>query len=123
MGCDLRKGDQRPLLRVITKYSHAQLPTDREPRVFVRSVAVASAQSEAARAEWTAPTTPIWLLYKEWPGHVTPDDYRIVGTIGEFHNWIRNDEADFDFLVRTILFGALSLCVSVFLALPDKPVS
>jgi hypothetical protein len=67
------------------------------------------------------PTTPITLIYKEWPGHgtVTPDDYRIVGTIEDLHNWIRNDEADFDFLFRTIIFGALSLCVGVFLALPD----
>jgi hypothetical protein len=121
------RGDKEwaPLMRVITKYSHAQLPTDKEPRVFARLPAVISAKNEAARAEWTAPTTPITLIYKEWPGHgtVTPDDYRIVGTIEDLHNWIRNDEADFDFLFRTIIFGALSLCVGVFLALPDKPIS
>ena len=32
-----------------------------------------------------------------------------------------NDEADFDFLVRTIILGVLSLCVGIFLALPDQP--
>jgi hypothetical protein len=126
-GLPVRPGDKewRPLMRVVTRYSHAQLPTDKQPRVFARSVAVTSARNEAARAEWTAPSTPIMLLYKEWPGHglVTPDDYRIVGTIEDLHNWIRNDEADFDFLVRTIIFGVLSLCVGVFLALPDKQLS
>jgi hypothetical protein len=126
-GLPVRPGDRewRPIMRVIRRYSHAQLPTDKEPRVFARSVAVTSAKNEAARAEWTAPTTPVMLLYKEWPGHgvVTPDDYRIVGTIEDLHNWIRSDEADFDFLVRTIIFGALSLCVGVFLALPEKSIS
>jgi hypothetical protein len=56
------------VMRVITKYSHAQLPIGKEPKVFVRFVAVASAKNDAARGEWTAPTTPIALLYKEWPG-------------------------------------------------------
>jgi len=37
------------------------------------------------------------------------------------HNWIRNDEADFDFRVRTYIFNVLTLCVGVFLALPEKP--
>jgi hypothetical protein len=110
-----------PLLRVIRAYTHAKLPTDREPLLFARSVAVLSAQSEEAHAEWTAPSTPIMLLYKEWPGHgpVTPEDYRIVGTLGDLHDWVRNDESDFDFVVRTIIFGVLSLCVGLFLALPN----
>ena len=107
-------------MRVIAKYSHAQLLAGREPRVFVRFVAVASAQNEAAHSEWTAPTTPVVLLYKDWPGHVPPEDVVLVGTIGDLHTWIQRDESDFDFLIRTILFGALSACVAVFLALPDK---
>ncbi|HTZ68707.1 MAG TPA: hypothetical protein VMB83_14835 [Roseiarcus sp.] len=109
-------------MRVITKYSHAQLPAGRKPWVFARFVAVASAQNEAAHGEWTAPTTPVALLYKEWPGHgfVPPEDVVFVGTIGDLHTWIQKDEGDFDFLVRTILFGALSACVAVFLALPEK---
>jgi hypothetical protein len=110
------------LMRVIAKYSHAQLPAGREPRVFGRFVAVASAQNEASHSEWTAPTTPVALLYKEWPGHgfVPPEDVVFVGTIGDLHTWIQRDESDFDFLIRTILFGTLSACVAVFLALPEK---
>jgi len=109
-------------MRVIAKYSHAQLPAGREPRVFGRFVAVASAQNEASHSEWTAPTTPVALLYKEWPGHgfVPPEDVVFVGTIGDLHTWIQRDESDFDFLIRTILFGTLSACVAVFLALPEK---
>lgn len=50
---------------------------------------------------------------------MTPADYRVVGTLGDLHNWIRNDESDFDFFWRTIIFGVLSLCIGVFLGLPD----
>jgi hypothetical protein len=121
-GRPVRPGDKAwpVLMRVITRYSHAQFLAGREPRVFARFVAVASAQNEAAHGEWTAPTTPVALLYKEWPGHVPPEDVVLVGTIGDLHTWIQRDESDFDFLIRTILFGALSACVAVFLALPDK---
>jgi hypothetical protein len=123
-GLPVRPGDKAwPIvMRVIAKYSHVRLPTEREPLVFGRFVAVASAQNDAAHGEWTAPTTPVALLYKEWPGHgfVPPEDVVFVGTIGDLHTWIQRDESDFDFLTRTILFGALSACVAVFLALPDK---
>lgn len=123
-GRPVRPGDKAwpVVMRVIAKYSNAQLPMGREPKVFARLVAVASAQNEAARGEWTAPTTPVTLIYKEWPGHgeVSPEDYVLVGTIGDLHTWIQRDESDFDFLVRTILFGVLSASVGVFLALPDK---
>jgi hypothetical protein len=123
-GRPVRPGDEAwpVVMRVIRKYSHAQLLAGREPRVFARFVAVASAQNEAAHGEWTAPTTPVALLYKEWPGHgfVPPEDVVFVGTIGDLHTWIQRDEGDFDFLMRTILFGVVSACVGVFLALPDK---
>lgn len=122
-GRPVRPGDKewRPLIRVIAKYTHAPLPADKQPLVFARAVAVTAAKNEEARAEWTAPTTPIMFIYKEWPGHgeVTPDDYRIVGSLGDLHDWVRRDSADFDFVVRTIIFGTLSLCVGVFLALPE----
>ena len=49
-----------------------------------------------------------------------PEVVVFVGTIGDLHCWIQKDESDFDFLIRTILFGALSACVAVFPALPDR---
>jgi hypothetical protein len=113
----------RPLIRIITRYTRADLPRDKQPQVFARSVAVSSAKSEVG--EWTASTTPILLLYGEWP---TPgkDNLKlgqtafIVGTIGDLHEWVRRDQADFDFFWRTLIFGALSVCVGAFLALPDR---
>lgn len=119
----VKRGDKewKPLIRIITKYTHTQIPHDREPLVFARFRAVLSDKTEVGGkvfAEWTAPTTPVALLYKEWPGQeLEPADYRIVGTIQDLHEWIRNDEADFDFLTRTIIFGLLSACVGTFLAL------
>jgi hypothetical protein len=124
-GLPVRPGDKAwpVVMRVIAKYSRAQLLAGREPQVFARFVAVASAQNEAAHGEWTAPTTPVALLYKQWPGHgaVPPEDVVFVGTIGDLHTWIQRDESDFDFLIRTILFGVLSACVALFLALPEAP--
>jgi hypothetical protein len=112
-----------PLMRVIRSYSPARatIPRDREPVVFARMAAVASAKSEAG--EWTAPTTPIVLLYRELsPGTslLPGQDGWTIGTLGDFHEWIRRDEADFDFFWRTLIFGALSACVGVFLALPER---
>jgi hypothetical protein len=121
----VRNGDKEwsPLMRIITKYSHTDFPRDKEPRVLARQVAIASAKDPSG-AEWTAPTTPLVLLYRNWPGlggDISADEFRIVGTIEDLHDWIRRDEADFDFLVRTIIFGVLSACVGMFLALPDRP--
>jgi hypothetical protein len=120
----VRVGDKewRPLMRLIEQYSHADLPKDKKPLVLARSVALTSVKQEATGSEWTAPTTPLILLYKEWPnqGDLSRDDWLVVGTIEDLHNWIRTDGADFDFLVRTIIFGILSVCVGVFLALPES---
>lgn len=118
----VRDGDKEwsPVLRLITKYSHANLAKDKKPLVLARAAAIASAK-DASGAEWTAPTTPIAVFYKDWPTpEISPGDWTVVGTIEDLHNWIRRDEADFDFLLRTIILGVLSCCVGVFLALPDR---
>jgi len=104
----------RPLLRVIRSNTHVDLPLDKEPVLFARGLAVASANTEMG--EWTAPTTPIVLIYKE-VGPASDEDVKIVRTIQDLHEWVRKDEGDFDFRVRTIIFGLLSACVGVFLAL------
>lgn len=117
-----------PLMRVVKRYTRAKLPPDREPKVLARSVAVASQKLVAGDnivAEWTAPTTPIIIFYRSWPDpgsgpFIKGKDFWTVGTVGDLHDWIRRDQADFDFLWRTLILGALSLCVAIFLALPDK---
>ena len=119
----VREADKEwlPLMRLIRNNTHVDLPKDRKPIVFARFVAVASFKQDSG-AEWTAPTTPIVLLYKDLnQGALSKDDWITIGTIEDLHNWVRTDVADFDFLVRTIMFGILSVCVGVFLALPDKP--
>jgi hypothetical protein len=106
-------------MRVIKKYSYAQLPMNKKPKVFRRSKAVESIKSEeAGGAEWTAPTTPIVLLYQD-ARQVPREDAVIVGTIGDLHDWVRRDVADFDFLVRIILLGGLSIFVGAFLAMSE----
>ena len=111
----VRPGDPEwePLLRVIRQYTHAELPADKQPIFFGRGVAVFSAQTD--QGEWTAPTTSLLLMYSELPA--SKENYRVIGTLQDLHDWIRRDEADFDFLVRTIIFGLLSASVGVFLAL------
>ncbi|HEY6519990.1 MAG TPA: hypothetical protein VIZ19_11515 [Roseiarcus sp.] len=120
----VRRGDKEwpQLIDIISKYTLINLPHNREPVVLARFVAITSAKTEIGgelKAEWTAPSTPIVLLYKDWPGHGTvgKEDFRIVGTIQDLHDWIRRDEADFDFFWRNIILGLLSACIGVFLAL------
>jgi hypothetical protein len=120
----VRPGDQewRPLIRVIKTYTRAALPRDRKPVMFMRDRAIVSFQQSLVGneiAEWTAPTTPIMLLYRDvYDQHtLPPNDVVIVGTIQDLHDWIRRDETDFDFRIRTILFGLLSALVGTFLAL------
>lgn len=117
-----RDPEWNPLLRVIKRYTRADLLQDKAPVVFARAQAIASAKSNAG--EWTAPTTPIMLIYKDWPAPGTGDfikgkDFVTVGTLGDLHDWIRRDQGDFDFFWRTLIFGSLSFCVGAFLALPD----
>jgi hypothetical protein len=113
----------RPLLRVIKRYTHADLLQEKEPMVFARGQAIASFETPAG--EWTAPTTPIVLMYRDWPAPGTGTlikgkDFVIVGTLADLHDWIRRDQSDFDFFWRTLIFGSLSFCIGIFLALPDS---
>jgi hypothetical protein len=115
-GRPVRPGDQAwsPLIRVITDYTHADLPTDKEPLVVARAQAVLSAKNQEALGEWTAPTTPVLLMYKEWPGHgdVTPADYRVVGTLEDCTIGFGTTKAILIFS-GVQLSLASSLCVSV----------
>src|SRR5579862_4753987 len=70
----VRMGDKewRPLLKLTYRYSPATFPTDKQPLLFVLFVALSSAGTPSegpTLAEWTAPSTPLTLLYHNWPGH------------------------------------------------------
>jgi hypothetical protein len=108
-----------PVLDRIRRYSPAQLPSGREPRVLARFIAVASAKIDAGPgniAEWTAPSTPIALLYRDWPGNtIPPSDYRVVGTIGDLRAWVDKRRADLHFLGRDILISFTSVMVGLMI--------
>jgi hypothetical protein len=113
----------KPLLRLINKYSTADLPKDREPKALVRSKAVLSNAIEAKNevvAEWTAPTTPIILLYKESLS-IEPQDYRHVGSIGDLRTWVTRSKDDFRFLVQDVSLALFSLVFASTLWVVERP--
>lgn len=122
----VQRGDPEwgPLLKLIERYSprRGELPKDRPPMTVARAQAITAAKMPVG--EWTAPTTPVLLFYRKWPDPGSGEfklgqDAFVIGAIGDLHDWIRRDRADFDFLWRTIIFGLLSTCVGVTLALAD----
>ena len=121
--------DWPSVMRLITEYATDRIPHDgRIPLLLARAQAVSSTNVESLPGipvEWTAPTTPLFLFYREWPNpgsgpYIPGKDVYFVGNIGDLHEWIRRDRSDFDFFWRTIIFGAISTCVALFLALPEK---
>lgn len=121
----VRAGDPawKPLLKLIDKYSIANLPKDRKPKVFARSVAILSQKIDMGPgviAEWTAPSTPIVLIYRDWPGRaVPPQDYRIVGTLGDLRTWINRSRDDFRFFMQDILLAVLSVTLGAIIWLAE----
>ncbi len=112
-----------PLLKLTYKYSRAQFPVDKQPRVFARLQALASARTPAegpVLAEWTAPSTPLLLLYRDWPGNTIPkEDYRIIGTIGDLREWISNEKDYRRFLVQDVFLGTFTPLLGFALFLID----
>lgn len=108
-----------PLMRLITNYSKADLPKDRQPKLLARAVAIQSAKIDVGQgkiAEWTAPSTPIILVYADWPGQkILPESYRIVGTIGDIRTWIARSKADFTFLVHDVSFVLITIALALVL--------
>jgi hypothetical protein len=102
-----------PTLKLIEDYTKTSLPENEQPRVIARSQAVFSAQEPMGKgqiAQWTAPSTPILLIYKNWPGNtVSPKDYRIVGSIGDLRSWINQYRDRWKFRVNDLLFALLAL--------------
>lgn len=106
------------VMRLIREYSSAQLPTNRSPLVIARLRALASVVNTNVPGlpQWTAPTTPIVVLYRPWPdpgaSPIGPKDYQVVGTIGDLHNWIARDSDDFRFWTSDVLLAALALLLA-----------
>ena len=102
----------KPTLDLIRKYSKAKLQ-DRAPLTIARFRATQSTE-EPGGSEWTAPSTPIVVEYRHWPGQdVPPADLTIVGTIGELQGWIDKSKSDFHFLIDDVLLGILAVALAV----------
>jgi hypothetical protein len=105
---------------LIKKYTKSQLPPGREPLVVMRYGAITSAKLDLGYgkfAEWTAPTTPLALLYHEFPtpGSIKPEDIVIVGQIGDLFAWIDKSKTDFRFFVQNVLLGIFSLTLAILI--------
>jgi hypothetical protein len=122
----VRLGDKEwvPLLKLTYKYSNAQFPTDKQPLLFARFVAISSGRTPSegpVLGEWTAPSTPLALLYRDWPGHgdIQLADYRVVGTIGDLREWISKAKDYRRFLVQDVFLGTFTPLLGFALFLID----
>jgi hypothetical protein len=115
----VRAGDKEfePTLALIRKYSATKLAADKTPQMIVRGQAkVYDAQpgiEEGKLAQWTSPATAILVLYYDWPnvrfpsGTVPKDQFAIVGTLGNLHEWIARSHEDFHFWIVDLILVAI----------------
>ena len=116
-----------PMLRLIRKYSTSILPTDREPKILARYVAVSSGKVDIGKgdlAEWTAASTPLLLGYRNvpGPGQTAPlEDFKIVGSIGDIRAWVDRSRADLRFWVQDISLALFSIALAVIMWTKEFP--
>jgi hypothetical protein len=114
----------QPLLALVQRYSSASLPSDRQPRVIARLTApqaIRNPPTGPIESEWTPSTTPLLLLYKDWPGNsVDPQDYRIIGSIGDLQEWIMREKDRRRVLAIDIFFGICAGVVGLLIFLLDR---
>lgn len=121
----LKPGDSEwgPTLKLITDSTTAHLPNNKMPMVIARDVAIQSSKQDLGNghlAEWTAPSTPLMVLYKDWPGNtLTLDDYKIVGTIGDLKAWIEQYRNRWKFYITDLLFALLSVVTATLSLAPS----
>lgn len=108
-----------PLITLIKKYSKAKLRSDREPQTVARFAASLSTQQTVASgkvSEWTSPSTPLVFLYRYYPQNpgvrIPPEEYTIVGTVGDLQSWITEDRNSFYFLWHDIVLSILALFIT-----------
>jgi len=107
-----------PVLLGMIQHHNPNLP-DRRPLTIARYKALASTVNVnlPGLPQWTAPGTPILLLYRKWPAPGTPpierEDYRVVGTIGDLHTWIKEDSDNFHSTPPALVNSASSIIAYV----------
>src|ERR1700692_3267082 len=122
----VRLGDKEfePLIHVIKSYSVAKFADDKVPHVIVRLQAkVYDTQSlgDGKTAQWTSPATPIAIMFYDWPnarfpgGAIPPDQFTVIGTLGNLHEWISRSREDRHFLiVDLLLVGFVPLVIGLY---------
>lgn len=71
-------------------------------------------------SEWTAPSTPLFLIYRDWPGNDVPkEDYRVIDTIGDLRDWISKAKDYRRFLVQDVFLGTFTPLLGFALFLID----
>lgn len=123
----VRIGDKEflPTLSLIKQYSAIKLDPNKTPTVIARFQAkVYDAQpitSDGKLAQWTSPATPIVVYYYDWPnkkfpnGNVPLDQFTIVGTLGNLHEWIRRKHEDTHFwIVDLMLVGLVPAMLGLY---------
>jgi hypothetical protein len=122
----VRVGDREwwPLLKIIRNYSGVKLRADKEPRVIARfraSFSTRTPREGPIYSEWTAPSTPIAVIYQDWPTNsgkgVPQQQWQIIGTIGDLKDWIAKVKDSRRFLVEDIFLGTFgpALAILIFL--------
>lgn len=123
----VRAGDPQfaPTISLIQRYSPKKLASDKTPQVIARGRAnVYDAQPQGPDeklAQWTSPVTPVVVFYYDWPnvkfpdGKIPTDQYIVIGTLGDLHEWIARSREDFHFLfVDLLLVGIVPLMIGVY---------
>lgn len=123
----VRAGEKEfePTLALIRKYSAMSLADGKSPQVIARLQAkVYDAQilgSADKLAQWTSPATPIVVMYYDWPnikfpgGTVPTDQYTVVGTLGNLHEWIARSREDMHFhVVDLLLVGVVPMILGFY---------
>jgi hypothetical protein len=101
-----------PLMALVRRYSRVKFPRDRKPSFIARGVAVLSGKLESAdgiAAEWTAPSTPLYLAFELPVGQESHGaaDVLQIGTIGDLRSWVQQRREDLRFVFQD-LFLALA---------------
>lgn len=114
-------------MRLIRKYSKATIPRDKVPRILARSQAAISGKIETDNgilAEWTAPSTPLFLGFDDMPVRgqtVSKDDFQFIGSIGDIRLWVDRSRADLRFVVQDISLAMFSLALGVLMWTKEFP--
>lgn len=112
----------QPILKLVYRYSRAKFDASKTPHVLARMQASLSTRTPdqgEVISEWTAPSTPLVLIYQDWPTNtgstISPDQFRFVGTIEDLRNWISKEKERRKFIVQDIFLGTFGPILGILI--------